>query len=138
MTKEEIRNMVNDAINECIQETINAYKEGLNKAVKEKDWSRASEFEACIYDYDNARECIIPVVDEVFDKIEVVNDSPYKEMWEELKKRIASFEKFNSGEETKALGYKLYHLAYEYQTREEENNKICRVMEALENERGIE
>lgn len=88
MTKEELRNMVNDAINERIEDAINAYKEGLNNAIKEKDWSRADAFENCIYDYTNARECTFFAVNKVFDKIEFVGDSPYKEVWKKLEDRL--------------------------------------------------
>lgn len=143
MTKEEIRNMVNDAIYERIQEAINAYKEGLDSAIKEKDWDRASKFDACIYDYDVARECILSVVDEVFDKIEVGNDSLYKEKWEKLKNYIKGRESSINEDIKLCIEGTNYGTAYTCQMHRDELQNIAYEMEYIERntkyiERGIE
>lgn len=132
MTKEAIRDMVNDAINERIQEAINAYKNGLDSAVKEKDWSRASEFEACMYDYDNVRECIIPVVDEVFGKIEIDDDSHYKRKWEKLKEKIKDRALGNYLDSEEDAKKRLYYTAYAWDIRNSEDTFILSEMKDIE------
>lgn len=139
MTKNEYKDKLLKKLDDCI-EAENATNRNLkHHYINTELWCSVSQCENYIIEASCIKHKIMKIVTDYFNINDIeTDDSPYKEMWEELKSRIKSRKTDREQDERYYQTNKAYYFAAEQRTKQLEDTDILSVMYVIEKERGIE
>lgn len=122
---------------------IEAAEEERDKNVKDKMWGFAEIYDNKAMDYQSLgfrlTKFVEGIFDEELDRTTIdEDDSPYKKMWEELKKEIGNIKEEHIAEINCYVKSNMYGLAECSDAKKSEDNYILGTINEIEKERGIE
>lgn len=139
MTKNEFKDKLLKKIEDAIEAENTTNTNLKHHYINTELWCSVAQCEDYIIEANCIKHTIMRIVKDYFDNNEIETDnSPYKEMWEELKKEIERSKSEYEKAEGDQCNTKLYHFATMSKAKKMEDAVILSVMDDIERERGIE